>query len=310
MRPFTYFCTVEKIFQHIEKLLAQHDYVVVPNLGGFLQQNQSAKLLPDRITPPLATISFNPLMYHADGLLAIEIAKSEGLSYRMSVELLDIEVDKIKTALSKSGDIKFGNLGKLQQNISGNLVFTPFEKVDFLPQNFGLYDLHITTKSFQLTPERRKVTLTLPSTRMYKYAAAGMLILGLLCVSPRVNDMRQTETANLASLAFVNTAETAIDQKNAETTAIVTLDTVSNKLINSELENFHVIVASLQSKKTADNFCKLLKDENFSQAHVLAPIKTYRVAIQSFSDREEAIQCMENLRKTDKRFETAWVFCN
>ena len=310
MSAFTYFCTVEKIFQHIEKLLAQHDYVVVPNLGGFVLHSQSALLLSDRITPPLDTISFNPLMYHADGLLAIEIAKSEGLSYRLSVERIEIEVDKIKTMLNKSGAVQFGNIGILQQNIAGNLLFTPFEKADFIPQNFGLYDLHISARNILLTHERRKVTLTLPSTRMYKYAAAGMLILGLLCMAPKVNDMRQAETASLATMAFVNTAETTLDKKNAEATAFATSDTVSNKLISSELENFHVIVASLQSKKTADTFCKVLTDEKFFQAHVLAPIKTYRIAIQSFSDREEAIQYMENLRKTDKRFETAWVLCN
>jgi len=37
---------VGKINQHIEKLLAYHDYVVVPGLGGFVVQMQSASILP------------------------------------------------------------------------------------------------------------------------------------------------------------------------------------------------------------------------------------------------------------------------
>ena len=56
MLNLSYFCEVEKFFQHIEKLLAQHDYVVVPNLGGFVVQLQSAQLLSDQITPPVAIV--------------------------------------------------------------------------------------------------------------------------------------------------------------------------------------------------------------------------------------------------------------
>ena len=48
-----------------------------------------AVLFPDRITPPQSTIGFNPLMHHSDGLLAIEIAKTEGISYRAATELID-----------------------------------------------------------------------------------------------------------------------------------------------------------------------------------------------------------------------------
>ncbi len=104
------------MFQHIEKLLAQHDYVVVPELGGFVLQNQSAVILPDRIVPPLATISFNPLMHHADGLLAIEIARTEGISYRAAMEYLEREVNEIRLKLNTQNFLEIGNLGTLQKN--------------------------------------------------------------------------------------------------------------------------------------------------------------------------------------------------
>jgi CCDC81-like prokaryotic HU domain 1 len=92
---------VEKIYQHIEKLLAQHDYVVVPNLGGFVVQTQSAMFFSDHITPPQSSIGFNPLMHHSDGLLAIEIARTEGISYRAAIEAIDSEIDIIKKRLHK-----------------------------------------------------------------------------------------------------------------------------------------------------------------------------------------------------------------
>jgi len=52
-----------------------------------------------------------------------------------------------------------------------------------------------------------------------------------------------------------------------------------------------------------------LQKENYDCAHVLSPIKTYRIAIQSFNSKEEAIEFMLKLRKTDTRFATAWVLC-
>jgi len=115
MIPFSYFCNVEKFCHHIEKLLAQHDYVVVPNLGGFVVQIQSAEILTDCITPPLSTIGFNPLMHHADGLLAIEIARSEQISYRKAMEYIVNEVENIKSNLNMVGNVSFGNLGTFYQ---------------------------------------------------------------------------------------------------------------------------------------------------------------------------------------------------
>ena len=77
----SYFCIVEKIYQHIEKLLAYHDYVVVPGLGGFVVQQQFACVYDDVLFPPSAVIAFNPLMNHSDGLLAIEVARAEGVTF-------------------------------------------------------------------------------------------------------------------------------------------------------------------------------------------------------------------------------------
>lgn len=296
-----------KIGQHIEKLLAQHDYVVVPNLGGFVVQTKSAEILSNRIIPPLTTIGFNPLMSHSDGLLAIEIAKLEAVSFRMAMEVIDKEITEIKSQLRTKGAVQLANLGELQQNASGNIFFLPNTKAEYLPMNFGLTDIFIAERVNQQTEERRKITFTMPSTRMCKYAAACVLIFSLLFVSPRVNDMRHANSADLSSIVFVNTSKIVNSTpKLIIPSNITTSDTIAGK----RLESFHVIVASLSSQKSAEDYCKVLTEAKFLQAHVLPPSKIYRVAVQSFSDREAAIQYMENLRKTDSRFETAWVLCN
>lgn len=82
-----------KINQHIEKLLAYHDYVVVPGLGGFVVQHQSAKITAGHISAPTATVGFNSLMQHADGLLAIEVARAE-LPTGRQLKLLSLVIQK------------------------------------------------------------------------------------------------------------------------------------------------------------------------------------------------------------------------
>jgi nucleoid DNA-binding protein len=317
---------VEKFCQHIEKLLAQHDYVVVPNLGGFVVQMQSAQITPDCITPPHATVSFNPLMHHADGLLAIEIARSNQISYRLAMEYIEKEVAIIKSQVTSKNSIQLGNLGTFNLNETGTLIFAPSKKTDFLPQNFQLSNLHISTKDSRKVENKKKVTITLPSTRLFKYAAAAMVIFGLFFASPKVNDMRrQSDTASLANLSFKprqvrvevakpdikdstidsDSTKIAKTEKSADTPTII-----ENKITEEASSKFHVIVASSSTKEAAERYCKELVGDEFPNTHVLPPAKTYRVAIQSFSNREEAIEFMQKLRETDSRFESAWVLCN
>lgn len=304
MIPFTYICNVEKFCQHIEKLLAQHDYVVVPNLGGFVVQVQSAALLTDHITPPLSTIGFNPLMHHADGLLAIEISRSEQISYRLAMEYIEKQVESLKANVKSNRNRQFGNLGVFYQDEAGNLLFTPSVKVEFLPQNFELTDLYVSRKNYQTNGEKPTLTITLPSRRIFKYASVAAVVFGLFCISPSINDMRKTDSANLLNTTFYSSSPEPVAAK-------VPSNINDSLKIAKPLEqnNYHVIVASLASQKIADNFCDELISSDFPTAHVLPPTKIYRVAIQSFPDRDKAIRFMENLRKTDRRFDTAWVLC-
>jgi len=314
---------VEKFYQHIEKLLSQHDYVVVPNLGGFIVQMQSAKLLSDRITPPHATIGFNALLNSADGLLAIEISRAEQISYRKAVEYIDNKVEYINTQLAGNGNVVIGDLGILHKNDSGSLTFNPVYNSNFLPQNIGLSDLYIAPREVHVVKKRKDITISMPSNKVVKYAVAAVLVLGLFLMSPRITDVRQTDYASLASLPFVHSFEGSNNQnveiKTAEikVTEIEKVETKKSTIIKpvktinqkpDEINNYHVIVASLPSQESAQRFCDELIRDKFAKAHVLSHSKMYRVAIQSFSDNKKASEYMQSLRKADSRFESAWVF--
>ncbi|HRZ98516.1 MAG TPA: hypothetical protein P5084_13245 [Paludibacter sp.] len=299
---------MDKINQHIEKMLSYHDYVVVPQLGGFVVQKQSAVIHADRITPPFSTIGFNPLMKHADGLLAIEIARTEGITYRKAVELIESEVDTIKSRLTHTGIFKIENLGTIFKNETGNIQFTPVEKINFLPANLGLSELHISPRKAKTDDERRKVSFTLPKASTLRNAAAAVLFFALLGISQQVNDVKNTEYADLSSIAFANLPEVTVTPNACPELSKTESPTETTVVIN-DADLYHVVVASLPTQKSADRLCNSLKDEKYDCAHVLSPIKTYRVVIQSFNEKEEAIKFMLKLRESDKRFASAWVLC-
>lgn len=299
-----------KINQHIEKLLAYHDYVVVPGLGGFVVQHQSAKITAGHISAPTTTVGFNSLMQHADGLLAIEVARAEGITYRKAVEIIESEVKEFKNQLLKSTPHQLGNLGFFSLNENGSLHFVPCTKVDFLPLNIGLNELFVSELERKAEKEAKKISFVLPTAKTFRYAAAAVLLTAMLMISPQMNDVRRAETADLLSLSVLKpTVKTVVND-----TLVLCPERSEAMLSDGSVQNndsnlFHVVVASLPTQLSAEKLCESLKKEKFECAHVLKPVKSYRVSIRSFAEKAEAIAFMENLRASDERFKTAWVLC-
>ena len=309
---------MEKINEHIERLLCYHEYVVVPGLGGFVLQRQSARIEAGKIIAPYSTVSFNPLMQHADGLLAIEIARSEGITYRKAVEILENSVAQMKMQLNDRNYLNMGSLGVFEKDAEGSLLYVPAADLSFIPSNLGLQDVMIKSPKVIQMPARNEQVRTMPSKQVWRYAAAAVLAFGMLFISPELNDPLRTESANLLSLSFLEnempetTPEVVVLESDSVAEPCPELEetiTETGEVQNNDAELFHVVVASLPTQESADSYCEKLKAENFECAHVLSKIKTYRVAVKSFDDREEAIRFMEDLRLSDERFETAWVLC-
>lgn len=306
----SYFCNVEKIIIHIERLLAQYDYVIVPEFGGFVVQHESSHLIDKKITPPMATIGFNPLIQHSDGLLAIEIARSEGVPYRRAMEIIHAEVEKYILELSANSSSEFGELGSFRKNEANILIFEPIKNASFLPINLGLNDVYLPI-IYTDSNISRTISFTLPTYKTFRNIAAIFLVLiGLFLFSPQLNNVHRNQTASIFSLnTLVNQQDEVKVLESINCPELIETANADGTISNNDAELHHVIVASLSNKNVADDYCKTLLDDKFECSHVLNHAKIFRVAIKSFSDINEAIQYMENLRKSDPKFETAWVLC-
>ena len=305
---------MEQIARHIETLLRRHDYVVVPDLGGFVVQNQQAVIHADAIEPPLSTVGFNPLLNVSDGMLTIEISRAEKISFREASHLIEKAVAGLKSALKAQRTVGCGNLGTLSVDADAKIIFKPSLNPAMLPSNYGLGTLHYSPFAESIATEDRKLTITLPSPRkIARYAAIGLIAASVFLAAPTLNDARQ----NFAGLYPENLLETSEKPVENNINTLTPLAAVSNTIAETkEIEatpveevRFHVVVASLPTQEMADKYCTELKADNFSKVHILPPSRLYRVAIESFTSKNSAVTYMENLRNSSPEFAEAWVLC-
>ncbi len=300
---------MENITKHIDTLIRRHDYVIIPGLGGFMIQKQSAIIEQDKIIPPKSVVSFNHLMNVSDGLLAIELSRSEHISYRDAMVKLSEYSEALLEKLDNGEKVNIAQLGQLRRDDEAKLVFAPNEETQLIPNNFGLKNLHYSVRMLigeQKENSRKVIQITLPASKsVIKYAAVAVLAVGLFFSAPKIGETYK----NLSSFGgfrfwsnsdkgMVNDETVAPLQETIEPTIIQEVEIV---------KTHHVIVGAMAAEKDANQFCQNLKDSGYAEAHVLDPIKTYRIAIQSFETKNEAISYMTELRTANNGFAEAWV---
>ena len=295
---------MENLFQHIERLLAYHDYVIVPELGGFVVQNESAVVLPDRILPPRATVGFNSLMHHADGLLALEMARAEGITYRQAVELVQREVASIKQQFNKDDFFKFGNIGFFRRTEEDALSFSPIANVAFLPANSFRTDIYIPEKSVNVVKPVKRLSIV-PTLR---YAAAVALLLGLSMFMPQQSTDIVPQTASLLNFNSLKLPEIEILPENTVSVE-VPVETQELAIENKNTGSFEVIVECLSIQQSAEKYCNTLKNKGFIYTRIIPSKKLHMISLQNFETKEEAQNYMREVRKLDPKFKNAWVLC-
>lgn len=302
--PFTeslfYFCDVERILHHIEKLLACNDHAVVPGLGGFVVQKQSATISGGKILPPSANVSFNPLINHTDGMLAVTISRELHISYREAAKLIENETGQFLRQLKKSKKLEFGRIGTFHMDKDAHLLFTPAVNADFLPANFGLNPIFLPVRS---TTKTKDIVFTLSAKNLMKYAAVFITLISLL-ISSEINNDPQVIKADFYSLNKVDLPEITVTppaSPEVNTDIITTTTTPSKQYI------YKVVVAVFESENTALKFCDHLVSQNFTETEVLNTSNNSKVSIRTFTDLIAAVNYMEQIRHQDKRFKDAWV---
>ena len=317
--------------RHIEALLQNNDCVVLPSFGAFIAHSVPAYYSDDErcFYPPSRSLSFNKDLTVDDGLLTAYLSAKLGIRYEEARKSLDIFVDNLREMLSIDGAVRLAGIGRLRQDIVGNITFEPETKTIEAPSFFGLDVIPVADlaslerkEQVQVTPQpKRMITSTektidihLGRQTLRHIASVAAVLLLLIVFALPVNDGRNTDIASLGismepvsqpvvtSLAPDTITVSPDDPEVAIVPAPVAI--VETPPVPSRI--YYVIVGSLPSMSGAEGVVKKYKDLGFEEATIVEGDGRVRISIASFTDKTEGEAYVSSLRENET-FKHAWL---
>ena len=301
---------------YISQLLYRYQCVTIPGFGAFLTDIQSAQWneASNGFYPPKKLISFNSFLKNNDGLLANHVAQNEKISYESALVSIENQVIKWKNDLQSANKISFKSIGEFNLNSEKNIVFTPYEQVNYLASSFGLTSLiapsikrEVIEHLFDDVKEEEVIQLVSDRNigRTYlKYAAVIVLslsftgIMGLKLYQEKV-----------ASDTLIVQTEV---QKQVQNTIQEATFVISNPLptvtlaVKEENMPYHIVAGAFRLEKNAEKVYKRLTRKGY-KAKRLAPnsIGLFPVLYGSFPSLEEAERIKSDIQKSENP--NAWI---
>ena len=129
-----------KLDKHIHELLFQHNCVIVPGLGGFIANFQSAHFNPSLqiFYPPSKKVAFNSDLKENDGILAKYVSKKQECSYDEANKSIHEAVRTIYERLKSDKLVEIEKVGFLRYNKENNIEFNPGSESNYLLSSFGM----------------------------------------------------------------------------------------------------------------------------------------------------------------------------
>ena len=272
------------LVEHIEYLICQYDCVVVPQLGAFIAQYETARFNETSVTAPARRISFNAQVNSNDGILAVSLMKRYGMSYDQAVGAIAREVAAVKKVLNADIDYPIGGIGYLTRG-KASIEFTPFRSASISSDYFGL-------RSFNLTPvvSETSAQVTAPVKPKWKqalqWAASIIIILGLgfMLSTPIINDNHQQAGLNITTLKKPE-AKTVVDKSH---------DAATTQTSEQEQEekDYQLVVTTFMTEKAANEFVALHPAMNLT---VVKYGKHYRILAAQSNSQQEILNLQKDL---------------
>ena len=208
---------MDRIIEHIERLLLRHDCVIIPEFGGFVLQVVPAVYIGDEhsFTPARKEIIFNPTLTHNDGLLVESYMDSYSLDFDKAWPLVRKDVSAMKNILDEKSELQLGIIGLFtkenerlifMQEKSGGVHFSTisygFPVFHFIPLSARGY---IATTPYTIAPpltntnvsetktekQSNNILYKIPVTRTFLRVVAAMAaaIILFFLISTPVNDV-------------------------------------------------------------------------------------------------------------------------
>lgn len=318
-----------RLTEQLTYLLLRHEYVVIPQLGGFLREVLPAGYDPQhRVAfPPRAELHFSGEMLHSDGLLEERYALLLGTSLRRARLVLEEDVRQLRQTLVQQRSYQLAGIGRLLLSDEGRLSFEPQEGAPatravgygYAPISFPLLP---ATSSAALPPREelasdgRYLSLRIPK-RALAYAAT--VVVFLLALLPWGNKVTQeasyqagfAPTIEAAKQLFGTTEEItspATEQPAPQATAPTGLTWQ-----DSADGRYHIILATERTEAQITTNYEHLREELPEATFVALRTRAgrmIRLSVGAYATSAEAYTQLNALVKAHPACRAAWVYAS
>ncbi|MBK5286365.1 MAG: SPOR domain-containing protein [Bacteroidia bacterium] len=125
---------------YINKLLFDHDCVIVPGLGGFVASPRPAmhNRIHHSFIPPARVIAFNVFLRQNDGLLASCISADEKIPFNDAMNFMVKYVERCFMEMETGRRFVIADVGQLYYDAEKNIQFDPDDSALHFLDSFGL----------------------------------------------------------------------------------------------------------------------------------------------------------------------------
>lgn len=332
-----------KIKDYIKELLFTNQGVIIPGLGGFVSEYESAAfdVNENSFIPPSKKITFNPKYSYHDNLLTEFISEKENIDKEKSIKNLEDFVKDIKTKLIKGEKIDFPEIGSLSQNAKEEILFEQDTKSNLLSDSFGLTS--VKTKPI-VYPQNNVAKAVKPVKQKKSYkkliliSSSAIVFLCLITLSwfltegysdfslissnekpnpePSNNIIINSPEKNLDSIAQADSLKALINQSIDENTdkkdaLFYTEPEKPARLAGEETpkpkySEFHIIAGSFKKIENAEVFSSKLRDKGYEPVIIRSGENLIRIAVFSYTDETEALTKLYSLRESSD-IKSVWI---
>jgi len=298
---------------YISDLLYRYECVIVPDFGGFVTNNKSAKIdfTNNSIQPPFKQITFNTHLKNNDGLLANYIASTDNIKYACALNYIKFEIENWQKKLINEV-VELNNIGSFSM-VDRKLIFEPQLKINYLTSSFGLntvasHKIKRETYIKQVVKLEEKAPIIFSPERKkapnyLKYAAIFVIGLSAIGFGGKLYKDKQNQQAIITA----QQQQKDIEQKIESATFVISKPLpVLNLEIKKLKKNFHVIAGAFRFPENADRKVNQLLRKGYD-ARILGVNKWNLsvVSYGSFATREEAYEHLANIKNNVEK--DAWM---
>ena len=308
----------QTIIKGIKEQLFFHNYLVIPNFGGFVLKSNPTHFSNSGsvLTPPSKTLSFNSQLKQNDGILATWMQNKLNCTSSEALSNLNEFADYCKTILSTRRRLSIEGIGFFYLDFENNTCFEPQLETNFLADSFGFKPITLVQLSEVETPievkkelvfenrignEQINIVTEIKKQRNYRRVIAPLaLLVAIFSLLSLI--VTNTKISGKLKSAFLGTNETAMySPVNYSTLSLVNTTNNNtgyvadaNGIASVEIENNKTIAVKVI--ETTENSI-LVKDSHTKHKMFSHNDANFEVVLGCFTVLENAERMMKKLNR-------------